>query len=130
MTGSAIETPDAAHLRLKALARWDSEGGAGPDGPQRHDLPGNFTNEATNAADPELQQLHIRIIALENLMIALLADASVHQRDLARDMAVAISPGPGATRHPLTIHAARQMLMMIERAENFRVSATFPVKPE
>jgi hypothetical protein len=123
MTDSPLETPDAAKLRVTALARWDSEGGAGPDGPQRHDLPGELTNEATKAADPELQQLHIRIIALENLMIALLADASVHQRDLARDMAGAISPRPGATRHPLTNHAARQMLKMIKRAEHFRVNA-------
>ena len=47
----------------------------------------------------ELVQLQIRVIALENLLIALLAQASEQQLDLARHMAAHISPRAGATPH-------------------------------
>jgi hypothetical protein len=66
--------------------------------------------------DAEFQALHVRVIALENLVLALLADASPEGRDRAREMASIISPMPGFTRHPLTIHAAGHMLDLIERA--------------
>ena len=70
----------------------------------------------TNA---ELVQLQVRVIALENLVIALLAESSDAQRELVRDMATYISPRPGFTRHPLTLHAATQMLHLAERARHF-----------
>ena len=73
--------------------------------------------ELTNA---EIVQLRIRVIALENLVIALLADASERQLDLAREMAAYISPRPGFTHHPLTVHAAAQMIDLVERASHFR----------
>ena len=80
--------------------------------------------ELTNA---ELVQLRIRVIALENLMIALLAEASDRQIDLAREMATYISPRPGFTQHPLTIHAAAQMIDLVERANQFRSSPPSPI---
>lgn len=67
----------------------------------------------TNA---ELSQLHIRVIALEGLMTALLSEASDRQLEMAREMAAYISPRPGFTHHPLTIRAATQMIDLIERA--------------
>ena len=39
----------------------------------------------------EILALHIRVIALENLVIALLASATEAQREVARDMAVFLS---------------------------------------
>lgn len=71
----------------------------------------------TNA---ELVQLHVRTIALENLVIALLAEASEAQLDLAREMAAYISPRPGHTPHPATLHAAKQINHLVERAARFR----------
>jgi len=68
----------------------------------------------------ELAQLRIRLIALENLVIALLAEAPDRQLDLVREMAAYISPRPGFTRHPLTIHAAAQMISLVERASYFQ----------
>ena len=73
--------------------------------------------QLTNA---ELVQLRIRVIALENLVITLLADTSDRQRARAREMATYISPRPGFTEHPLTIHAAAQMVHLVERADHFR----------
>ena len=70
--------------------------------------------------DVELRQLHVRVIALENLVISLLADASDRQLTLAREMAAFISPRPGFTAHPLTIDAATQMISLVERAGRFR----------
>jgi hypothetical protein len=71
-------------------------------------------------ANAELEQLHIRMIALENLVIALLATASDRQLELAQAMTSYISPRPGATHHPLTIHAAVNMANVLERAGRFR----------
>jgi hypothetical protein len=73
--------------------------------------------ELTNA---ELVTLRIRVIALENLMISLLATASDGQLRLAREMAGYISPRPGFTQHPLTLHGAAHMVDLVERAAHFR----------
>jgi hypothetical protein len=103
--------------RQMALSRWDTEGGAGPSGSQHPDELRSANPELTNA---ELVQLRVRVIALENLAIAILADASDRQLDLVREMATYISPRPGSTQHPLTIHAAAQMINLVERAGHFR----------
>jgi hypothetical protein len=92
--------------RQKALSRWDNEGGALSAVPA-----------LTNA---ELVHLRVRVIALENLIIALLADASGRQLDGIRAMATYISPRAGFTQHPLTIRAADHMTDMVDRAAHFR----------
>lgn len=71
----------------------------------------------------ELVQLRMRVIALENLMIAVLANTSEHQLHLAQRMAEYILPRAGATEHPLTIHAAAQMSHLVERARLFQRGA-------
>lgn len=68
----------------------------------------------------EQAQMHVRVIALENLVIALLATATDHQLECAREMAAYISPRAGATPHPLTTHAAAEMVSIVERAIHFR----------
>jgi hypothetical protein len=115
--------PDSAassRQRQMALSRWDNEGGAGPRGPQGESVAAGTQPEIPALTNAELVQLRIRVIALENLLIALLADASERQLDLAREMAAYISPRPGSTHHPLTVHAAAQMIDFVERARNFR----------
>ena len=71
----------------------------------------------TNA---ELVQLRVRVIALENMVIALLANAPPSQQALAREMADYISPRPGYTPHAVTIHAADQMRSLVDRADRFQ----------
>lgn len=120
-----------------ALSRWDGEGGAGPFGPQERASSASTLSGLPSLTNTELVQLRIRVIALENLVIGLLAEASDRQLHNARDMAAFISPRPGVTQHPLTIHAASQMIALIERAEHFRskntelpsVLATAPAPP-
>jgi len=68
----------------------------------------------------ELVQLRIRAIAVENLLIAVLAEGTDRQRQVAREMVDYIAPRPGATDHPLTIEAGRHMGSLIDRAEHFR----------
>ena len=68
----------------------------------------------------EQAQLHVRVIALENLLIALLASATEQQLDCARELAAYIAPRAGATPHPLTTHAAAEMMSIVERALHFR----------
>ncbi len=107
----------SSQQRQSALSRWDSEGGAGPDGSQKdtRELP-----EIPPLTNAELVQLRIRVIALENLMIMLLAEGSDKQRELAREMATYISPRSGFTHHPLTIQAAAHMNDLVDRAIHYR----------
>lgn len=99
---------NARRLRL-AKARWENEGG--------HllgvaELPGDEVPPLTNA---ELVQLQIRVIALENLVVALLADASDEQLARVRDIAASIFPRPGV-EHRLTTHAAAHMEHLAQRS--------------
>ncbi len=116
--------PDQLKLRQRALSRWDNEGGTTRQGPQEGSTLGKAEpTEIPPLTNAELVQLRVRVIALENLVIALLAEAGDRQTELAREMADYVSPRPGFTHHPLTIHAAAHMIDLIERAGQFR-SAT------
>jgi hypothetical protein len=104
--------------RQQALSRWENEGGAaGPVAGPTADEEQIPTPDMSNA---DLVALRVRVIALENLLISLLATASDQQLELAREMAGYISPRPGFTHHPLTIHAAAHMIDLIERSSRFR----------
>lgn len=107
---AAVLTARAQARRL-ALSHWEDEGGATLE----------RVAEAT-PGDAEADQLRMRVIALENLVIALLADASDTQRALAGEMGDFISPRPGFTAHPLTLRAAEAMRSLLERAERFRTA--------
>jgi hypothetical protein len=101
--------------RQEAFARWENEGGAlGADRQASGD-----TDALLPLADAELMQLRIRIIALENLLVALLANASEAQLRAVRKMAGYIAPRPGFTPHKLTVHAEDHMLDLVERATRF-----------
>ena len=88
---------DVAKAHRYALSSWENEGGwimpATYD--QGADIP-----DLTNV---EILHLRVRLIALENLMIAVLAEGSDRQRQVACDMAAYISPRPGFTPHELTL---------------------------
>ena len=113
--------PDRLQLRRKALSRWDNEGGASLQGPQEGAISGKpDLADVPPLTNAELVQLRVRVIALENLVIALLADAGDRQITLAREMAAYISPMPSFTHHPLTIHAASHMIDLVERAGQLR----------
>ena len=103
--------------RQQALSRWDNEGGAGPAVTPAADKEQIPAPEMSNA---DLVTLRVRVIALENLLISLLATASDQQLELAREMSGYISPRPGFTPHPLTTHAATHMIDLIERSSRFR----------
>jgi hypothetical protein len=106
--------------RELALARWDAEGGAGPGRSQIDAPTGNGLSHEPPGASAEVVQLRIRVIALENLVITLLAEGPAQQIRLARSMALHVSPRPGFTHHRVTLHAATQMRHLIKRAAFFR----------
>jgi len=64
--------------------------------------------------------LRMRLIAMENLMLAMLAQAPDRQLELSSEMAAFISPRPGFTQHPRTVGAAAQMIHLLLRAQHFR----------
>ena len=106
--------------RRRALSRWDNEGGAGPFGPQEGPPIHKAPPDTPPLTDAELLHLRVRVIALENLILALLAQGSDRQREVAREMATFISPRPGFTPHPMTVHAAHHMADLVDRADHFR----------
>ena len=97
--------------RQKALARWENEGGR---------IPSDMPYEVPELTNAELVHLRVRVIALENVVLALLAESTDRQLEHIREMAAYISPRPGFTEHPITIHAAEHMLQLVERANHFR----------
>ena len=94
--------------------RLEAEGNSAPA--TRQDEEPSADSPLTNA---ELVQLRIRVIALENLVIALLAEAPDRQLTLARGMASYISPRAGFTPHPITLRAADEMLSLVDRADRY-----------
>lgn len=129
MTTPNADSLENAKQRQRALQRWDNEGGAGPRKP-----PAEAAFEAGLASAPplgnaELVQMQMRVIALENVVIALLAQASAAQLELVRDMAAYISPRPGFTPHPLTLGAAGEMLTLVDRSSHFSPGADGAPEP-
>ena len=124
MSDHGSEPLTEALQRQRALYRWDNEGGAETDGPQAGAEADEGQLPFPKIDDAEFGALHVRVIALENLVIALLAAASDRELDAARNMASYISPRPGFTHHPLTVHAAGHMTNLIDRATRFRSRAT------
>ena len=112
------QTPATAASRQNALSCWDNEGGA--LAPDVSHLPAAIP-EMTNA---ELVVLRIRVIALENLVIALLSQGSDDQLNMAGEMAAYIAPRADSAQHPLTAHAAQQMNDLVRRAFHFRDLST------
>jgi len=103
-----------------ALAQWDDEGGAGPVGRDSDLASRESQSDVPPLTNTELVQLQVRVIALENLIIALLVQAREPQLELVREMAAHISPIPVFTPHRLTIHAAAEMISLVDRASKFR----------
>jgi hypothetical protein len=112
--------PKNPALREAALSRWDSEGGSVADATPDALLADDALAPVARMTHTEWVHLRMRLIALENVVIALLAAAPESQLALVRDMAACIAPRPGATPHPLTVRAAAQMVQLVERAGHFR----------
>jgi hypothetical protein len=124
MTIKKPNTTTGNNPLARVLSRWENEGGAVSHRSQESPISEKIQSEAPQLTNAELVQLRIRVIALENLVITLLAGASDRQLDLAREMAVYISPRPGFTHHPMTVHAADHMVDLVERADHFREKAS------
>lgn len=123
MSDQYLQTIGDAQQRDRALARWANEGGSGQCGRDSDFASGRDETEMPPIGDTQIGLLHIRVIALENLVIALLATASGPQLDLARDMARMIEPRIDAAPHPLTIRAAARLTDLIERSARFQSGA-------
>ncbi len=120
MFDKTSDSLDRSRLLRMALSRWENEGGAGTGRPRSGSNSDDMASDVPPLANAELVQLQIRVIALENVVITLLSQASGRQLDLVREMATYISPRHGFTLHHLTINAAAEMLSLVDRAGQFR----------
>ena len=96
MSGDAPERLNEALQRQRALSRWENVGGAVPSSSPAAMHAAEEPPPFPKMDDAEFQALHVRVIALENLVIALLAVGSDQDRALAGEMASYISPGPAS----------------------------------
>ncbi len=107
--------PARTKIHSRAVGRWENESGTPAAIHQGFQyLPAGETGTVEDG------HLRVRLIVLENIVVALLAGAPQSQSDLVREMAAYISPRPGTTRHSMTIEAAHQMLALAERAERYK----------
>lgn len=105
---------DGPSIRHDALSPWDRDACAlSATAEGRIEAWPILTND-------DLVLLRVRVIALENILIAVLAEGSERQRQTARDMSDALSTQPGSARHPLTIRAAHHMVGLVHRAAHAR----------
>lgn len=111
-----MTTPkNAVDLRERALSRWDNEGGALAQAV----VGGSPPPTTTALTDAELIHLRVRVIAVENVVLALLAAGTTRQQELAVEMAGTIRPRDGAVSHPLTIEAANLIEGLVQRSRHF-----------
>ena len=119
MSNQGLDGAGDALQRQETLSRWYDDGGAGPDDEFAEPRLRVLRRVVPMLGEPEMRALHVRVIALENLVIALLAGSSEQGREQARAIASSLVPRPGFTRHPLTIRAATRMTDLIDRAARF-----------
>jgi hypothetical protein len=123
-----MKTDQTEHAKLlaKAVSQRDNEGGRVEDG-REHALSGDVPADTLPLTNAEIVQLQVRVIALENVLTVLLAEASEHQLQLVREMSAYISPRPGSTPHRLTIHAAARMINLVDGAAHLQKLRLGPV---
>ena len=110
-------SPDPPLSHARALLRWDDEGGALCEGPQKRAGSSEARlRHAPRLDDAELAQLRVQVTALENLLAALLADRPARQAEIALAMAACFSPKPGLMDHPLILHAASRLIDRVARS--------------
>ena len=108
--------PARAKALERAVMRWENEGGRMGD----RDQDALRATTVGEVGDAEAVNIRVRLIALENIVVALLASGTQDGPEMVREMAQYISPRSGATPHRLTIEAARNMRAIVERAEHCR----------
>ena len=118
--GKDDRRPSRAEIHRRAIGRWENEGGAVFAWQHEGRAPEQHATVAGEIGDAETGNIRVRLIAVENILVALLADAPDDRLELIREMAEFISPRPGMTPHRLNIEAARNMLAIVERAEHYR----------
>lgn len=88
--------------------------------PNEHDQNATGNVGVWDASDPghaELVRMRIRMIALENIVLAILARSDDGVRQKIRERAAEIHPRDGAAAHPLTEHAGDEILRLLARSE-------------
>lgn len=116
-----VRHPVSSAASRPATGRPENEGEAiGGSGGQRQTRQSETVAGAIG--DAEDGNIRVRLIALENVIVAILASAPENVSELVREMAAYISPRPGATPHRLSVEAARNMLALVERAGHYKIA--------
>jgi hypothetical protein len=118
MTDQISDATLRARLFERAVSRWENEGGAVMEADAAEQAFSERSAAAPGVA--EFEQMKFRVIALENLVTVLLAQASDRQLGVVADMADHIAANPGTTPYPATIRAVTKMRRLLEAADHLR----------
>ena len=116
MSDNALDLGRAKTPLERSVARWENEGGA----IEAFDTAKTHATIVGKIGDAEAVNIRVRLIALENIVVALLASGPQESSEMVGEMARYISPRSEATPHRLTIEAARNMLAIVDRAQHCR----------
>ena len=116
--------------RRELALSWDNEGGPDLSGSRDVLLLRPVRSGVLPLANTELAQLRIRVIALEDAVVSLLAQNSDQQLDRVLDVAAYITPRPGFIPHPRALRAAAEWVHLVERARHFRGSGDSVSAPD
>ena len=119
MSNSKAKESERAQLLARAVSKWDDEEAEGENS-RVTPVSGALPTAALPLTNAEIVHLQVRVIAIENLLKVLLADATEEQLKLMRDVAGLITPQAGYTQHPLTIQAAACMMNLVDSAAHLR----------
>ena len=119
MSNSKAKESERAQLLARAVSKWDDEEAEGKYS-RVPPVSGALPTAALPLTNAEIVHLQVRVIAIENLLKVLLADATEEQLKLMRDVAGLITPQAGYTQHPLTIQAAACMMNLVDSAAHLR----------
>lgn len=121
--GKNDKQPSRDEIYRRLIGRWENEGGGVTSWEHEAQPESERATVVGEIGDAEAVNIRVRLIAIENIIVALLAHGPDDRLELIKEMAEFISPRPGMTPHRLTTEAARNMLALVERAEHYRRNA-------
>jgi len=105
MTKTHLEPSTQPEQRQRALARWDGEGGAGPEGPQKRDVPEVLSRSAIGPLVLEQHDICLGLAAQDLAERSsngdtIITKAHASRADVSGEAATAPSSG-----HPIPVRA-------------------------
>lgn len=105
MTETHLEPSIQAEQRQRALARWDGEGGAGPQGPQKRDVPKVLSRSAIGPRVFEQHDICLGLAAQDLAERSANGDAAITKAHASRANVSGEAATAPSSGHPIPVRA-------------------------